>query len=450
MGGELSFHAALGQGLAARVPHADGLSPLTCNVLTFFRRLGSVRGAPPASRDVHDRQRIISDKSPCPAILLASSALEHNHIADSHKTVLECKNSRLYVYLGPSLQVIYEKGKTLWTKAEHRRGDAASSSTQPIEEQYGLRHPDYVITSTRPNSTGSSSSDAEDSKIEWPYPYREKLKAVMEITSDSTRSVDLYTKWAAYARSNVPLYVIFDRGTATSGKKVIIGSLKQFSKDPKRMAHGDPDPSKRRKPMPNDENTIYCRKVYSSYEKVDCPYFDQLDMTVKQFLDVIIMQKLSKEMYHGRASQKKRADDQEKPADEQENLDSRLHSRRKKKRIVITDNSQPQPSEWMPIRKVVTHLPSLLSHDRNPQALPPLVSISEFKDDVGFLPTRTGHYDIAPQFVLGGCPPRRQTAWEGQLRSGEAYVRDAVLESCKNSSRGGSAPRLLFPVISRV
>ena len=238
----------------------------------------------------------------------------HNRIADSHKTVLQSKNASLYTYLAPSLQVITEKGKRLWTIEELRRSDGASSSTQPIEDLYGLRHPDYVITSTRRDSTGSTGP--KDSKIEWPYPYHDKLKTVVEITSDSTRSVDLHTKWAAYARSNVPLYVILDRGTATFGKKVIVGSLKQFSKDLKRMAHGDPDPSKRRKPMPNDEDAIYYRKVYNSHEKVDCPYFNKLDMTVKQLLDEDHMRKLSKESHHEQTRQKERADTEEKRADE--------------------------------------------------------------------------------------------------------------------------------------
>ena len=251
----------------------------------------------------------------------------HNYITDSHKTILECKNSWLYIYLAPSLQVITEKGKTLWTMEEHLRGDGTSPSTQPMEGLYGLHHPDYVITSTRRDSTGSI--DPRDSRIEWVYPYLDKMKAVVEITSDYTRSVDLYTKWAAYARSSVPLYVILDRGTATSGKKVIVGSLKQFSKDLKKMAHGDPEPSKGRKPMPNDENPIYFRKFYNSHEKVDCPYFNQLDMTVEQLLDEDLMCKLSIELFHERAKdaklgaellaadEKKRAEEEKKRADEE-------------------------------------------------------------------------------------------------------------------------------------
>ena len=144
-------------------------------------------------------------------------------------------------------------------------------------------------------------------------PYKPDLLALVEITSDSTRDVDLYTKWTAYARSGIPLYIILDRGTATYPRQVIVGSLTKFS-DAKKSSHGDPDESRNARRAAKSTSAsssssaqTYYKKVYKPDDIVDCPYYSTLNKTAKELLDERLMSRHARKAFNGRAKQADRA-----------------------------------------------------------------------------------------------------------------------------------------------
>ena len=142
------------------------------------------------------------------------------------------------------------------------------------------------MTKTRRDSGSSTSSD-EDSlikiKVNYYLPYKHDLLALVEITSDSTRDEDFYTKWTAYARSGISWYIILDRGTASYPRQVIVGSLTKFS-DARKSSHGDPDESRHTRRTARSKSgsssssaQTYYKKVYKPDDIVDCPYYFTLN-----------------------------------------------------------------------------------------------------------------------------------------------------------------------------
>ena len=244
----------------------------------------------------------------------------HCTVGHSHATTLECSDRALYIYMTPSVQVLSEK-RSEWTIAGDRSPDSrnrgsSSTSTEPARQSFGLRHPDFAITKARRDSDSSDSS-VEDPiikrKVKFYLPYKSDLLALVEITSDSTRDVDLYTKWTAYARSGIPWYIILDRGTATYPRQVIVGSLTKFS-DAKKSTHGDPDESRNARRAARSTSgsssslaQTYYKKVYKPDDIVDCPYYSTLNKTAKELLDEKLMSRHARKVFNDRAKQKDRA-----------------------------------------------------------------------------------------------------------------------------------------------
>lgn len=184
------------------------------------------------------------------------------------------------------------------------------ASVETIENS--LRHPDFAILDARwysDNDVGSptvrSSKCVE--RIELPLLYSKRLPAIDEVSSGSTRLVDLCDKWESYALSEIPVYIIFDRGPKSGirERRFIIGSLEPFS-DSERSTSGDRllKPIGIRRMRANPGNVSYYRKVFKENDCVDFPFYKHLKIKVFDFFDLGKMARMATHMENDRARQR--------------------------------------------------------------------------------------------------------------------------------------------------
>ena len=194
----------------------------------------------------------------------------------------------------------------------------ASSSRDPATIQSDMRHPDFAIMKPKADSTDNSDTSRDPlakKRIYFALPLTKYLLALVEITSHSTRSTDLNAKWNSYARSNVPMYIIVDRGTESGGnKRIIVGTLEPLGSGTLQSTSGDkhvapPARSSRitRRHRPRYPPRYYYRKVYRGNDIVDCPYYGELRLKARDLLDVGFMDALSTRMGNEEGRRRRRA-----------------------------------------------------------------------------------------------------------------------------------------------
>ena len=197
-------------------------------------------------------------------------------------------------------------------------------SNSPPRKIPGKREPDIAL-SRRDEQSSNSSASPEKKKIKFSRD-RPPL-AVIEVTSSSTRTEDLYDKWASYARTGYPLYIILDRTCARvahaldDSPTVIVGSIDaSLEQVPgwKRCANGDPEqsPKKTRNYVSDAGGPARCYygKVYKG-QIVDCLCLKDLGMTARELLDKKFLRKRY-EQIHAQLKKNERAKRQ---AEEQAN-----------------------------------------------------------------------------------------------------------------------------------
>lgn len=133
-------------------------------------------------------------------------------------------------YSTPKVEVI-DHAEAL-VSAGRTRGSSSSSSSSPPSSPAssspsrtpGTREPDIAVTAIeRDLDVTAVEGDADGSGLS-PDPKKIKFRthspplAVIEVTSKSTRTEDLYQKWTAYARTGISLYIILDRPSARKSK----------------------------------------------------------------------------------------------------------------------------------------------------------------------------------------------------------------------------------------
>ena len=173
------------------------------------------------------------------------------------------------------------------------RSPDSNSSPRKIP---GKREPDIAL-SRRDEESSDSSASLEKKKIKFS---QDRLPlAVIEVTSSSTRTEDLYDKWAFYARTGYPRYIILDRTCARVANHalddspiVIVGSLDaSLEQVPgwQHCANGDPEQSpKKTRYYASDAGgsaRCYYRKVYKRDQIVDCLYLKDLGLAARELLD---------------------------------------------------------------------------------------------------------------------------------------------------------------------
>lgn len=259
--------------------------------------------------------------------------------------VKECKYTGNLLEMANPDEIIYSSAKVEVVDLNHALNNqptapsGQSSSSPPSRPATpasisppripGTRDPDLVIAHIEDNNHRSILSPASR-KIT--FRVHNPPLAVIEVTSKSTRSEDIYLKWTAYARSNIPLYIIFDRPSAhdhTAVPTVIVGS-KVFLPGSVRMPNGDanfdrekrgsaPATSTSEPVQPSDQ---YYRKVYRSYQIVDCDYLKPLHMTAAKWLSVEnlrdVFNRMRKEGYRDRQMIEEERGKRKKAEDERE------------------------------------------------------------------------------------------------------------------------------------
>ncbi|CDF41194.1 unnamed protein product [Chondrus crispus] len=146
-----------------------------------------------------------------------------------------------------------------------------------------VREPDVSIGKYRDDRAMESTAGEQSKTIRFGKNVDPPV-LVFEVTSPSTRNIDLDDKWRAYRRANIEEYVIVDRG-GVGGKDacVIVGKLHGRSdKDGDRQASGDPTITTRA----SGSSPMYHRKIYRGNESVICRIFSREDkITVKELLN---------------------------------------------------------------------------------------------------------------------------------------------------------------------
>ncbi|CDF41193.1 unnamed protein product [Chondrus crispus] len=146
-----------------------------------------------------------------------------------------------------------------------------------------VREPDVSIGKYRDDRAMESTAGEQSKTIRFGKNVDPPV-LVFEVTSPSTRNIDLDSKWRAYRRANIEEYVIVDRG-GVGGKDacVIVGKLHGRSdKDGDRQASGDPTITTRA----SGSSLMYHRKIYRGNESVICGIFSREDkITVKELLN---------------------------------------------------------------------------------------------------------------------------------------------------------------------
>ena len=233
------------------------------------------------------------------AIWMQPGEAEHNYLIEDIRKCIECcRTSRFYVLKEASTQLRDENGKTFLTVSNPK---------------YGVVHPDGAVFKRERTSTGSSETSRPievTKRIQICLPYSDNLVGVFEISSPSTVRYDLIQKWQAYARSGIPMYVIFDRMKS----RIIVG-LRNWKEGYSKSSSGDKDvvpplrETRRSKVLP-----FFFRRVYEGSEVVDCPGLRHLGLTVKQLLDPVFMRRKARALDNDRADQVARAETAEQQA----------------------------------------------------------------------------------------------------------------------------------------
>lgn len=247
----------------------------------------------------------------------------HNILSRSHGTLLECGSGNFKVDQYASLQVKSPNGTMTWTT--DWRQDPKSQSEPTSGDQFGLRHPDFVVCTPKADDDGSSSTsrDAQVKKrIEYPYPCTKRLVAVGEVISPSTCSVDYDNKWKLYANSGIPRYIILDNGETKKKAKprVVIGDQNHFF-GAQRSTRGDVQQNPacaRITRSTRTQNVYFYRRAYTEDEIVDHPLYAHLKKTAVQLVNFELMAKLATKLFNDRGNQRDRADQESARADRAE------------------------------------------------------------------------------------------------------------------------------------
>lgn len=296
----------------------------------------------------------------------------HQRLTMAYSIVIECKeDEHLLVRQEPSVQLVHSNGSnnlTVWTVAQNHtveqanlpvssrtrsrhRGrtphqtlssssattTAPSSSTAPSSVDqplpqilYSLRHPDYCGERAKHAQDQIESETTRDSnhvaKIMYAHPLTKRIRFFGEVSSDTTRMVDMRSKWRAYATSGVPFYFIHDRGTTTRVRsRLIVGSL-TFIEGSSRSAYGDRHLS----PPAGTETRYYYRRVFDHDQIVTIPPFSHLNITAGQLLDPDYMDELAARLDNERRSQRELAEQQKQRADTALQRANRLDNERRR------------------------------------------------------------------------------------------------------------------------
>ena len=159
-------------------------------------------------------------------------------------------------FLDRSYVVVVERSLHVASSSQHasNRSNSTSTSLASDSDCCTIRRPDIaVFEPVRTPNRGDLSPRSQ--KITFPRNHPPLL--VMELTSPSSRNVDLHSKWNEYEKAGVPCYVIVDRA-AKKDPSVIVGIL---------------------------ANGTYSKSVFRGDDVVTGSLFDELRFSAQYLLD---------------------------------------------------------------------------------------------------------------------------------------------------------------------